>query len=151
MEPKRWYRSNTHVVAAVFAIAFAGLGFWQIWNGQPEHNSSRLPLFPKLAFTLVWMGFELFLLVRFLPSGAYPRVEGLLIRNIFSSRTIPWDDIERFTLRRSGWFYWPIGWAELRDGSAVHIYGISKNNLPHDSAQREIDALNRLLVDEHAE
>jgi hypothetical protein len=100
----------------------------------------------RIIFTAAFGAFGLLLLFRFAPAGAYPRTHDLRIRNIFSVRIIPWEDISGFTLRR--WTWWnrqPMGHAELRDGRAVHITGIQANNIGAGAARRVVDELNELL------
>lgn len=61
-------------------------------------------------------------LARYATLAAIPRPEGLRIRNLFTSRTVPWDEV--LGLR------WPDGdpWAtlDLTDGESVSVMAIQR-------------------------
>lgn len=82
-------------------------------------------------------------------NGVYPSDTGLKIVNPLRSVFVPWDQINRFTVKT--WGIFPLmGHALLKDGSAIRIFGIQPPNVvfrPNNrSAERVIGELNYLLL-----
>jgi Bacterial PH domain len=62
------------------------------------------------------------LVVRLLPTGVYVDDDGVLIRNIPSSRRLAWSQIERFAIgKRRGFGDFPCGEVVLTNGEHVTI------------------------------
>jgi hypothetical protein len=82
-------------------------------------DAASTPL--RVAVGLVAIPF-IVLVVRLLPTGVYVDDDGVLIRNIPSSRRLAWSQIERFAIGpRPGFGNFPCGEAVLTDGEHVTI------------------------------
>lgn len=104
-------------------------------------------------FAALGVSFGLFLIFRLARSGVFVYRDGLRVLNPISSRSIPWGGVRTFRL--DAWGLFPrMGFVELTDGSAYHLWGIQAPNpafRPRNrSADRLITELNQLLQD-HSE
>jgi hypothetical protein len=124
------------------------LGLTDIWWHSVPSNLHPLSVTAKIVFSSIVAIFVTFMLVRNLPAGAYPEDEGLRVRNVFSSRFVPWDQIQGFSLKM--WRWWnrqPMGHVEMSDGTALNISAIQANNIGGRAAQLAVDELNALLAE----
>jgi len=100
-------------------------------------------------FALFGMGVLAFVLLRAAPAGAYPRPDGIRVRNVFRTETIAWDRIEGFSLRlgKPWWAKYAVffGHVDLTDGTSVLVSGIQAN-YGTAKASRLIEELNSLLA-----
>jgi hypothetical protein len=99
----------------------------------------------------ILIGFTGLLMIAFLiPALRYPRHgvvstdSKIIIRNIFKTHTLRWDDVERFELTR--YDPWPkVGVVILQDGGRIPMTGV-QFALATSFAQNTIDALNTSLA-----
>jgi hypothetical protein len=74
---------------------------------------------------------------------------GLRVRNPLRTISVPWDQIESFSLSRKG-FTWGTAAVRRRDGKEIRIWAIQKPNAStrpnNTNAEELIDALNERLA-----
>lgn len=108
-----------------------------------------LPLPVRIAFAAGGLALGWFLVGRVALAGVQVREDGLVVRNPFVRRLLPWSEIAGFSLGRYAAFT-GLGLASLRDGSRVPLFGIraveSAFNPGDRQAQRLIESLNAALA-----
>ena len=91
--------------------------------------------------------FILWLARRFTRAGVLAGPRDVIVCNPLGSVRLDWGEIERFAAEPAG--PWTMGYAQLRDGSSVRIFGIQGQRLglfpSSPSVEDPIDELNRLL------
>jgi len=66
------------------------------------------------------------LVVRTLRIGVVTGPDGVVVRGILRSWTLPWDQVERFEMGRwRGWGNFPCGVVRRRDGSTVTVLALN--------------------------
>jgi hypothetical protein len=103
--------------------------------------NSTIPGGMRIGFGLAAVPFAV-LIVRYLPIGVYIEPDGVLIRNVWSSRRLAWHEIDRFELGS-----WAIvgnyrGAARLTDGELVTIAALNPPRHGREVALPLIDELN---------
>lgn len=78
-------------------------------------------------------GFVAFVSLRMFRCAAIPEEESLLVRNLFGSRRVPWDEIRRFDIRRSGgifsvFYVAPVGCLDFVNRTLVRVWTIQSGN-----------------------
>jgi hypothetical protein len=136
------YRNSSYatliaVVAVLFAIA-----------SVVAYLANHWPIEPVIAV----FALSAFCLLRLARAGVYADAEGIRVLNPLRTVRIPWERVQRFTLRAHGGFP-AVGFAELVDGERVQIWGIQARS--HTLAARRIPeevvaALNERLAQERA-
>jgi PH (Pleckstrin Homology) domain-containing protein len=84
--------------------------------------------------------------IRFARSRVEARPDGVFIANVFSNRSLRWDEIEGFEMGR--WMLYPsVLLVRLRDGGVRHAFGIQeRTNYPDESAGGMEEELNAELA-----
>jgi hypothetical protein len=82
--------------------------------------------------------------------GIRVRTDGVVIAATFLSRSVPWQDVDRFAVLPPGRFPY-VGHVVLRNGGKLGTYGLSTSARRTESnrlrVQRPVDELNRILAD----
>jgi hypothetical protein len=95
-----------------------------------------------------------FFIVRVAFARLYVLADGVRIVNPLRTVFLPWGRIDHFSLRPWGLIWTPIGHADLKDGTSVHIIGIAGPNPAHwprqKSAEVSITERNELLSSRRA-
>ena len=83
--------------------------------------------------------------IRFARSRLVARRDDVFIANVFSNRSLAWDDIERFEMGR--WTIFPyVCLVQMRSGDIEHAFGIQeRTNFSDGSAERIAEELNEEL------
>jgi PH (Pleckstrin Homology) domain-containing protein len=105
-----------------------------------------------VAPTIVIVAMALFVYLRLARAGAYVEDGGIRIVNPGRTIHLPWERIDRFSLRAYKGFP-ALGFADLVDGERVEIWGIQarKRGETHRvTPQQAIDGLNERLDAERA-
>ena len=95
---------------------------------------------------------SIFVLLRLARAGVYAGEDGITIVNPLQTRRVAWGELLRFSLRPHGGFA-AVGFAELRDGTRVQIWGLQARTSSTASKripQQIVDALNERLMSERA-
>ena len=141
---QKWcYKTKTLRNVALGGIAILVSASIDMWRHPAPGDSLGFRVFFSVGFVAI----TLFMLLRVVPAGAYPKADGLKVRNLFRTSLIPWDQIQGFSLKM--WRWWnrqPMGHVEKMDGTSVNISGIQANNIGKRAAQRAVDELNALLT-----
>lgn len=84
--------------------------------------------------------------IRFARSRLEAFPDRVFIANVFSNRSLPWSEIERFEMGR--WTIFPsVLLIRLRDGGVKHAFGIQeRTNYSDESSERMADELNAKLA-----
>jgi hypothetical protein len=107
------YRNRSYaLIIAVVAVLFAIASI----VGAAVKGGSWAPAGVVVALSA-------FCLLRLARAGVYADDEGIRVLNPMRTVRIPWERVERFTLRPHKGFP-AVGFAELSDGSRVQIWGI---------------------------
>ena len=132
---------------SLFLAVFGVLMISSVWGPPPASAPHPPSTSGKVFFTCVFLGYVIFVLARLFPAGAYPRPEGLLVRNLFRTELVPWDEIQGFSLKHWGWRwnYGDMGHVERTDGTSLHIAAIQVPNIGGGAARRAVDELNAML------
>lgn len=137
-------RSRQWAIGLGLLGAGAGLVVFNLGVAGPPWP---LPLRAMVAGAGVGLGW--FLVGRMALAGVQVREEGLLVRNPFARRLLPWAEIQGFSLGRYAVFT-GLGLATLRDGSRIPLFGIraveSALNPGDRQAQRLVESLNTTLA-----
>jgi hypothetical protein len=135
--PRRYYSRHQ-------AIATAGVGGFLLLifvSGLFASKYVGVKVFVG-ANLLIWGA----IYVRAIRSGITSSERGIEVRNVFSTFELPWREIERFEIGRSGLFPL-VCLIHLRDGSRRHAFGIQeRGNFPNGSAQALTQELNAELA-----
>lgn len=92
---------------------------------------------------VVFVAVAAILISRVVQTGLRVRDDGVEIANLLRKVFIPWNRIDRFSIR-SQWLLWESGRVELKDGSSVVISGVASRPWLK-SGFRMIDELNGVL------
>jgi hypothetical protein len=106
---------------------------------------SEKPVGYRAAFAIV-AAVSMLAIVRTLALGVYVDPDGVLIRNMLSTRRLAWTEIMRFEMgewRSVGGF--PCGIARLKDGGQITIYALNPPAMSDDAVLPLIDDLNERL------
>jgi Bacterial PH domain len=144
------FRSPVQMWVLLGAGAF--LAF--VWGSQAFRSSVAPDTGRKLAFLLLAAGTFGFTWWVALRPVVVMGASGIVIRNLFSTRRLGWQEIARFRIGR-----WKLLSAvcviELKDGTSTHAYAIQVPNVsrgrPVTRESRIIDALNARLAKSDAE
>lgn len=132
-------------VAVCVALVVVGITAHQV------HPSLAKRMFVIGLSTLIGLGFGT-LGLRFVRAGIVVYRDRIVVRNIFRSTVVDWDDIEAFAVGGAG--LWTIGYVQLRDGTTVAATGIQGQNpalfKSSNWASGPIADLNMLLADQRA-
>jgi hypothetical protein len=84
--------------------------------------------------------------IRFARARLEASPDGVFIANVFSNRSLSWDQIERFEIGR--WMLFPaVLLIRLRDGKVRHAFGIQeRTNYADESSGRMAEELNAELA-----
>jgi hypothetical protein len=132
------YRNSSYaVLIAVVAVLFSAAYLGDHWPIEP---------------VLVVFALSAFCLLRLARAGVYADDAGIRIVNPLRTERIPWERVQRFTLRAHGGFP-AVGFAELVDGERVQIWGIQARS--HSAPARRIpeevvESLNERLAQARA-
>jgi hypothetical protein len=149
-----WIRSRgqsilTLVIMAIFALAMPFLlvgPFLKPWPTPRPWAAAWLPLFAVvwglLSLAMIFFGVKAAL------GGIQALEDGVRIRNPFSTKFVPWADIERFSLGRAGYFPY-VGRLHHVDGRIMAIWAIQAPNIAPDNRWTGglIERLNQALSD----
>jgi hypothetical protein len=143
-----WIRSRGQsilalVIMAIFALAMPFLLAWGFMKPEPWPGADFVAVGLSLfSLALIFFGVKAAL------GGIQVLEDGVRIRNPFSTRFVPWADIERFSLGRAG--LWPYaGRLHKVDGQILTIWGIQAPNIAPDNRWTGalIERLNQALSD----
>ena len=131
-----------------FSSAAVGIAVFTVVVGhalnlhQQQEVVRVLEVLPAAAFC--------FICYRFFMAGVYVDAHGVEVVNVLGRRSIPWSEIQEFTVRR--YRRMPaVAYLLLRSGPAVRLEGIRSGggrffrNLSERSVTKHVDELNRVL------
>lgn len=97
-------------------------------------------------FAALFLAIYVPICIRFARSRLVARRDGVFIANVFSSRSLAWDDIERFEIGR--WTIFPcVCLVHMRGGDIEHAFGIQERTTFSDgSAERMAEELTKALA-----
>lgn len=137
-KPEREYYSRHQAIAGVFITAFYCLLFL---SGVFAASTLAVRIFAAvntIAFGAVG--------VRLIRSRVEVFERGIRVHNVFSTFELPWQDIARFGMGRSGLLPY-VCLIHLRDGSRKHAAGIQeRTNFPSGSGEEMAEELNAELA-----
>ncbi len=141
---KRIYRTRGQAaLIAVGGLIITTVGIATVMS------DTQATLLSRIGAVVINLILSYFLLFRVARSRLLVLPEGVQIVNPLRSVFLPWDRIDRFSLRPWGLIWTPIGHANLKDGSSVHILGIAAPNPAHwpkhRSAHKAVAELNGIL------
>jgi hypothetical protein len=138
-EQQEVFRSHSQLIAVVLVtLIFLGL---LAGTAVKERNG---PLIAIIMIPIILIGAVRLAMTRVMATDS-----GISVRNVFRSRFIPWDEIERFKVGRYQLLL-AVCIIALRDGGTYHASAIQASNLtrtrPVNEATRLVDALNLRLT-----
>ncbi len=135
------YRST--VANFVVWLVFAAVAFYFLTElgGALERRGSS-PVAAALT-AICSIGF-LIPAIRYPVSGVWTNSRRVVVRNIFKTYVLRWEEVQRFELTRSD--TWPKAIVRLKTGTRIPLTGVQYGLAAH-SAEEVVGALNRQLVD----
>lgn len=131
------------VVAALFALASVVSAL--VREGDLSVGARWGPVLPVLALSA-------FCLLRLARAGVYADDSGIRVLNPLNTVRIPWEHLQRFTLRPHRGFA-AVGFAERVDGTRVLIWGVQARSASAPAKripEEVVAALNERLAQERA-
>jgi hypothetical protein len=136
------YRRRSHligglVMAAITALVFIGLMI----------EAQRVSGF---ALATAFLVIDVPINIRFALARMVTSSDGVFVANVFSNRSLRWDEIERFEIGR--WTIFPyVCLIRLRNGRTTHAFGIQeRTNFPDGSGESMADEMNTELRERQA-
>lgn len=125
----------TGVVGAVFGVSMVL---------DSERTDARI-------FAVFFLATYVPICIRFARARLEARPDQVFIANVFSNRSLSWDQIERFEMGR--WMLFPsVLLIRLRDGGVRHAFGIQeRTNYADDSSEQMAEELNGELAQRTAD
>lgn len=135
------YRSTVANLIVWLVLAAIALYFLTKLGGALERDESS-PLAAALT-AICSIGF-LIPAIRYPLSGVWTNSRRVVVRNIFKTYVLRWDEVQRFELTRSE--TWPKAIVRLKTGVRIPLTGV-QYGLAAQAAEEVVAALNRQLVE----
>lgn len=132
------YQSRTQLIGGAATGIVGGLFGVSMFLGAERPGGK--------VFAALFLAIYVPICIRFARSRLVARGDGVFIANVFSSRSLAWDDIERFEIGR--WTIFPyVCLIQKRGGGVEHVFGIQeRTNFSDGSAERMAEELNEVLA-----
>ena len=149
IQTKQLARGIAWIIAFIITVCTVGLIVRATLHQTHPSVPKRLVGMAFFAFCDLTFGARGY---RALRAGVVIRLDKVVVRNLWRSREVAWDDIDRFAVAGNGPY--TIGYVHLREGTGIATWGIQgqarfffKNS---SWATGPIDTLNRLLAERQA-